>query len=517
MALFGRRSARQRLRNAARESLTIPAFSAPVDCSSWVLGGLWPAELATITPETAPLADYLNADLQRIAHSANEKLHAISRSDLTGPARQAAETRVINVARAFAVLRVESTVRQLHKEALDFGGEYISLNAAPAPVPAPAPVSRPAEVPAEPVAAPRSPEPPEQSSEKPAQRARHRLPKSGAAGVPEMAPLDPPPVAVPPAAVTSEPSETPPQAAQVVEVPATPEVWEPERLAELFAPWPTVIDSLEDQQPRTPAFRTEAVDEPVVAPPVEPAPPAPRPPAAAQPEPEPEPEPEPVAPAPVAPMVAESDEQRLQRLLAFVARQEPGLRWAIGAFADGTTRLVTDIAHGWVPSGIELPEGVQLLEPGRRNGSATEMLGNPTESASYSPGDRLGWASDFAVTETSVAPRELEPIDDLGWRLSEATHWREGLPRMANTLVKAGAAGTGVVDAEIDLLRVHLDTMRYQLLAQYPDSDIALVLNCMLLAASEGMATGDTVSANYHYSWFQTLTAPPTGPWDSQI
>lgn len=285
-------------------------------------------------------------------------------------------------------------------------------------------------------------------------------------------------------------------------MPAAPEVWESERLAELFAPWPTVIDSGEDQQPPTPAFPTEAVDvapvESVVAPPVEPAP------AAAQPE-------------PVAPTVAESDEQRLQRLLAFVARQEPGLRWAIGAFADGTTRLVTDIAHGWVPSGIDLPDGVQLLEPGRRNGTATEMLGNPMESASYSPGDRLGWASDFAVTDTSVQPRELAPIYDLGWRLSEATHWREGLPRMANTLVKAGAAGTGVVDAEIDLLRVHLDTMRYQLLAQYPDSDSALVLNCMLLAASEGIATGDTVSANYHYSWFQTLTAPPAGPWDSQI
>lgn len=517
MALFGRRSARQRLRNAARESLTIPAFSAPVDCSSWVLGGLWPAELATITPETAPLADYLNADLQRIAHSANEKLHAISRSDLTGPARQAAETRVINVARAFAVLRVESTVRQLHKEALDFGGEYISLNAAPVPAPAPASVSRPTEVPAGPVAAPRSPEPPEQPSEKPAQRARHRLPKSGAAAVPGVAPLDPPPVTVPPAAVTSEPSETPPQAPEVAEVPLMPEVLEPERLAEPYAPRSTAIGSIEDQQPPTAAFPTEAIDvsavEPVVVPPVEPASPAPQPPAAAQ----PEPDPEPFAPAPVAPIVAESDEQRLQRLLAFVARQEPGLRWAIGAFADGTTRLVTDIAHGWVPSGIELPEGVQLLEPGRRNGNATEMLGNPAESVSYSPGDRLGWASDFAVTDTSVAPRELQPTDDLGWRLSEATHWREGLPRMANTLVKAGAAGTGVVDAEIDLLRVHLDTMRYQLLAQYPDSDIALVLNCMLLAASEGMATGDTVSANYHYSWFRTLTAPPTGPWDSQI
>ncbi|MGV0627699.1 DUF5631 domain-containing protein, partial [Mycolicibacter minnesotensis] len=225
---------------------------------------------------------------------------------------------------------------------------------------------------------------------------------------------------------------------------------------------------------------------------------------------------EPAAPPIIAPIVAESDEHRLQRLLAFVARQEPGLRWAIGTYADGSTRLVTDIAHGWIPSGIDLPAGVALLAPDRRTGTATQMLGTPTETAVYSPGDRLGWASDFGATDTSTQPRELAVIDDLGWQLSEATHWREDLPRMANTLVKAGSAGTGVLDAEIDLLRVHLDTMRYQLLAQYPDSDAAVVLNCMLLAASEGIATGDMVSANYHFSWFRTLSAPLPREWDSQ-
>lgn len=51
------------------------------------------------------------------------------------------------------------------------------------------------------------------------------------------------------------------------------------------------------------------------------------------------------------PLFAESDEQRAQRLLGFVARQEPGLRWAVGVLADGSTLLVTDIAHGWIPPG----------------------------------------------------------------------------------------------------------------------------------------------------------------------
>ncbi|MEB3033897.1 hypothetical protein KV113_20370, partial [Mycolicibacter sp. MYC340] len=181
MAIFGRRSARQRLRSAARESLTIPAFSAPVDCSSWVLGGLWPAELATITPETAPLADYLNADLQRIANSANEKLHAIGRSDLVGQARQTAEARVINVARAFAVLRVESTVRQLHKEALEFRAEYASLN------PAPPPVEETVQIPADPE--PPSPvEPPREAPSQPSRAARHRMPDQFVVEMPEAPP-----------------------------------------------------------------------------------------------------------------------------------------------------------------------------------------------------------------------------------------------------------------------------------------------------------------------------------------
>ena len=81
----------------------------------------------------------------------------------------------------------------------------------------------------------------------------------------------------------------------------------------------------------------------------------------------------------------------------------------------------------------------------------------------------------------------MPAVDDLGWELGEATHWRDGLPRMVHTLARAGAAGTGIVEAEIDLLRVHSDTARYQLLAQYPDVDPAL-LNCLLLAATEAIA-----------------------------
>lgn len=510
MAIFGRRSARQRLRSAARESLTIPAFSAPVDCSAWVLGGLWPAELATITPETSPLADYLNADLKRIANSANEKLHAIGRSGLAGQARQTAEARVVNVARAFAVLRVESTVRHLHNEALEFRAEYVSLAAAPPPVEATE------QIPAAPEQ-PRSVESPRDVENERSLAARHRLPDSFVVELIEVAPPPPPPPPAPVAAPppVRPPPVAPPAPAPVPEVTEVLAVVEADRPAAWYPTGPIAADRV-DEEPPTTAMPVEPVVvprfEPVVVAPAE----VPQDLTAAMPVAS-----EPVVPAaaplpPTPPVVAESEDQRLQRLLAFVARQEPGLRWAIGTFPDGRTLLVTDLAHGWIPSGMELPAGVHLLEPARRSGTATAMLGTATVSATYSPGDRLGWASDFSATDVSVQPRELAPVDDLGWKLGESTHWRDGLPRMANTLARAGAAGTGVADAEIDLLRVHLDTARYQLLAQYPDADTALVLNCMLLAATEGIAVGDGVAANYHYSWFRTLSAPEPSQWDPQ-
>ena len=130
MAIFGRNTARQRLRRAAQESLKIPAFRSPVDCTPWVTGGLWPAELSTVTAETAPLVKYLKADLQRIVNSANEELKNIRCAGLIDSTRQAEEARVINDARAFAVRRVESTVRHLHTMRSKLPTEHRPVNGA---------------------------------------------------------------------------------------------------------------------------------------------------------------------------------------------------------------------------------------------------------------------------------------------------------------------------------------------------------------------------------------------------
>lgn len=115
----------------------MPTFDTPADCTPWVIGGLWPAELETVTPQTAMVAEYLKNDLQRIATSANERLRALQFAGYPEDARRAEEARIINVARAFAVLRVESTVRQLRNESTGFAAEYASLTAAPEPPPRP--------------------------------------------------------------------------------------------------------------------------------------------------------------------------------------------------------------------------------------------------------------------------------------------------------------------------------------------------------------------------------------------
>ncbi len=353
-----------------------------------MIGGLWPAELSTASAETATLAEYLNADLRRIASSANDELRIIRRAGMADSARQAEEARVINEARGRAERRVESTVRQLRTATA--GGRV---------------------------------RPP-----------RHAVREFAAADIDKTQVIP---------------------AVRVVELP------------EIVEDREEVPVEREDQSGPAMAERVETPEPPKV----------------------------PQATAP-----AESDAERLRRLVAFVARQEPRLNWAAGDYEDGTTVLVTDLAHGWVPAGIKLPAGVRLLEPGRRTGRASALIGDAARAATYSPGDPLGWSIDFAATQPSVQPRELPAVDDLGWQLIQATHWRDGVPRIVHTLAKAAAAATGVVDDEVDLLRVHLDTARYRLLDQYPDVDPALLLNCLLMAATEGIVTGDLISANYHFS-----------------
>ncbi|ORA12393.1 DUF5631 domain-containing protein [Mycobacterium asiaticum] len=401
MGIFGRRTARERLRRATQQSLTVPTFSAPPDCTPWVIGGLWPPELSASDAETATLADYLRADLERIAKSANDDLRAIRRSELAHSARRAAEAQVIGDARAQAVRRVDSTMRQLRH-----------LRQPPTA-------------------------PPQLGN------GGGRVDMDKTQVLPAIRDVAPP----------------------VDDVPAPIDLHKTQ-----------VIPAIRDEiaPPSVPDGADEAAD----------------------------------------------GDRRLDRLLAFAARQEPRVNWAIGERLDGTTLLVTDLAHGWIPPGIAIPAGLRLPEPQRRSGRAAELLGATTRAATYAPGESANWPSESDDIEASVEPFELPVVDDLDWELGAATHWREGLPRLAHTLAKAAAGGGEIVEQEADLLRVHLDTLRYQVLAQYPDVELAQLLNCMLLAATEARVAGDAISANYHFAWFKKLSAtavaePPAPPPES--
>jgi hypothetical protein len=113
VAIFGRKSTRL-LRRATHESLRIPVFSSPIDCTPWVLGGVWPAEFSVISAETAGLAEDLRSDLQRIAADANTELKILSRERGSDSIQRADALRLIDNARVRAVRRVELAVRHLH-------------------------------------------------------------------------------------------------------------------------------------------------------------------------------------------------------------------------------------------------------------------------------------------------------------------------------------------------------------------------------------------------------------------
>ena len=202
---------------------------------------------------------------------------------------------------------------------------------------------------------------------------------------------------------------------------------------------------------------------------------------------------------------------RLQRIVDAVARQESRLAWAAGDRPDDTTILLTDLADGWIPPGIEIPASVTLLEPGRRRGDLEALLGEVRTAVTHTP-DRYVPEADESVP-TSPRPRHAPEIEELGWELSSATHWRDGLPRLAHTLAKAASSGTGVDPSEVELLQQQMHDVGELVLDAYPDEiDPKHVGNWQLLAAIEALIRGDKGGANYHLAWFQACMTSPTGP-----
>lgn len=191
---------------------------------------------------------------------------------------------------------------------------------------------------------------------------------------------------------------------------------------------------------------------------------------------------------------------RLRRILHVVANQKPQLRWAVGDLEDGTTVLVTDLAGGWIPPNIDIPAGVHLLKPGLRRGGPQELLGTTSRAVFFEPGQQL----EPEPVPMSIRARDTDDVVELGWELSQATRWRDGLPRLAHTLARSACARTGYLDSELALLRDHLSATAVSVLDTYPDRvDPEQVANWQLLATIEALVGDETVSANYHFAWFQ--------------
>lgn len=192
---------------------------------------------------------------------------------------------------------------------------------------------------------------------------------------------------------------------------------------------------------------------------------------------------------------------RLQALVYAMARQEPRLRWVAGDRADGTTVLVTDLAGGWVPPHLAVPAAVELVTPEQRRRSIAGLLGDVTVTAEFRPGQHV--ADPINPIPTAPGARCSTEIAELGWELHRATAWRDGLPRLAHTLVDATCRRTGVLDSEIALLREHLNTVSERVLGGYPDDiDPESLANCQLLAAIDALLGGERHTATYHFAWY---------------
>lgn len=206
---------------------------------------------------------------------------------------------------------------------------------------------------------------------------------------------------------------------------------------------------------------------------------------------------------------------RLRRLLDTITRQEPQLRWAIGDLDDGTTRLVTDLAGGWVPPGISIPTGVRLRHPANRRGGLRALLGPTVLSLTYNPGRQLEETRDSHPVPTSVRARDVTPISDLGWELSRATKWRDGLPRLAHTLARAAAAETGCLATEVEALHACIKEVADEVKTAYPKAvDATRVGDWQLLATILALVNGERTLANYHFAWFQTHAMTTAGNHD---
>ena len=206
-----------------------------------------------------------------------------------------------------------------------------------------------------------------------------------------------------------------------------------------------------------------------------------------------------------------AEQQRLQRLVDAVARQEPRLSWAAGLRDDGkTSLLVTDLAGGWIPPHVRLPAHVTLLEPAarRRDVSAVDLLGAVTVAAAYQPNAYIAEPDPEApaLTGDRSARSAAPEVDELGPTLVEAVRCRDGLPRIAQALAAPAVRKTGVLENEAELLHERIADIKHSVINAYPNHAVSAVGDWMLLAAIAALIDEHVYLANYHLAWFDVIT-----------
>jgi hypothetical protein len=206
-----------------------------------------------------------------------------------------------------------------------------------------------------------------------------------------------------------------------------------------------------------------------------------------------------------------AEQQRLQRLVDAVARQEPRLSWAAGLRDDGaTTLLVTDLAGGWIPPHVRLPAHVTLLDPAarRRDANVLDLLGAVTVVAAHHANTYVAESGPDAPALSGDRPaRSAAPeVDELGPTLVDAVRRRDGLPRIAQAVAAPAVRKTGVLESESDLLRESIAAVQHAVLNAYPDHNPAGVGDWMLLAAVQALIDGHEYLANYHLAWFDAIS-----------
>lgn len=206
-----------------------------------------------------------------------------------------------------------------------------------------------------------------------------------------------------------------------------------------------------------------------------------------------------------------AEQQRLQRIVDAVARQEPRLSWAAGLRDDGTTTLlVTDLAGGWIPPHVRVPAHVTLLEPSarRHDANVVDLLGAITVAAAHHANTYVAepGPDEPALNGDRPARSAAPEVDELGPTLVDAVRRRDGLPRIAQAVAAPAVRKTGVLESETELLRECVAEIQHTVLNAYPDHDPATVGDWMLLAAIEALIDGHGYLANYHLAWFDAIS-----------